>query len=347
MTYHTAWLTQTDCALFQQFLDTTMQALRPDFDNEIPDGVGDTAGAGTVMNYALQRASHLAAFQWTERGDDACVRWEVFFAAPASGPARIGLRAVHDRLSPPDRPAWLARLLPEGSVVPPTQSLPGFLELVALLCSRGEIATSSAAATQALLDQQHELEYRRQLNDDLASELRQVNGKLRDVLAVRALTPQFEDTPSDIATAEAPRDLSELRGWALANESRIVILPRAFQGAKKSRYDTPETVYVALELLAGPYRDMRLGQMEHVQFQEALAASELQLEGSVAANVAGEQGDAYFVSWRGRRRFLELHLRKGGGRDERYCLRIYFFWDETSQKVVVGWLPSHLSNSLS
>lgn len=347
MTHHTAWLTQTDCALFQQFLDTTMQALRPDLESDIPDGVGDTSGAGSVLNYALQRANHLAAFQWTERCADACVRWELFFVAPASGPARIGLRAVHDRLATPKLPAWLASLLPERSFVPPTQPLPGFLELVALLCSRGEVATSSAAATQALLDQQHELEYRRQLNEDLVSELRQVNGKLRDVLAVRALVPQFEDALSEIPADETPRDLSELRGWALANENRIVIMPRALQGAKKSHYDMPETVYVALELLAGPYRDLRMGQLDHAQFLKALAASEMQLEGSVAPSVAGEQGDAYFVSWRGRRRFLELHLRKGGGRDERYCLRIYFFWDEDSQKVIVGWLPSHLSNSLS
>jgi hypothetical protein len=126
-----------------------------------------------------------------------------------------------------------------------------------------------------------------------------------------------------------------------------VILPRALQGAKKSHYETPETVYTALELLAGPYRDMRMGAMSHAQFIEALGASEMQLEGSVAPSVAGEQGDAYFVSWHGRRRFLELHLRKGGGRDERYCLRIYFFWDDAAQKVIVGWLPSHLSNSLS
>lgn len=50
---------------------------------------------------------------------------------------------------------------------------------------------------------------------------------------------------------------------------------------------------------------------------------------------------------RGRRRMFDLHLAKGGGRDERYCLRIYFFWSAEDRKVVVGWLPSHLSNSLS
>jgi len=87
--------------------------------------------------------------------------------------------------------------------------------------------------------------------------------------------------------------------------------------------------------------------LEYPDFVAQLAAEELQLEGSVAPSVAGEQGDAYFVSWKGRRRFMDLHLRKGGGRDERYCLRVYFFWDEQLQKVVVGWLPSHLSNSLS
>ena len=58
---------------------------------------------------------------------------------------------------------------------------------------------------------------------------------------------------------------------------------------------------------------------------------------------------AYEVPWgsNGEKRTLEWHLEKGGGRDERYFLRIYFFWDEESEQVVVGWIPSHLPNSLT
>jgi hypothetical protein len=347
MTTHTTWLTASDSASFHDFLATAQAGLRPNWDTELPDGVGDAEGTSPVLSYVVQRANHLAAFQWVTSEEDALVRWELFFVAPASSPARIGLRAAHTAAQRPTLPSWLAKLIPFPSQVPPNQAFPGFLELVALACSHGKVPSTSAAATQALREQEHELEYQRQLSEDLASELRQVNGKLRDVMTALASTTQFGDAVPEAPEPEIPQDLSGLRGWALANENRIVLLPRAFQGAKKSLYEAPDTVYAALELLAGAYRDARMGKLEHSEFLTALAASEMQLEGSVGVSVAGSHGDAYFVSWQGRRRFMDLHLRKGGGRDERYCLRIYFFWDEPSAKVVVGWLPSHLSNSLS
>ena len=31
----------------------------------------------------------------------------------------------------------------------------------------------------------------------------------------------------------------------------------------------------------------------------------------------------------------------------RGSFRLYYFWDEDSQTVVVGWLPSHLDNSMT
>ena len=31
----------------------------------------------------------------------------------------------------------------------------------------------------------------------------------------------------------------------------------------------------------------------------------------------------------------------------RWWMRRYFFWDEDTNQVVVGWLPSHLSNRIS
>jgi len=46
-------------------------------------------------------------------------------------------------------------------------------------------------------------------------------------------------------------------------------------------------------------------------------------------------------------KLLNLHLRKGTTKDDRYCLAIYFFWDDEKRRVVVGWLPSHLDNRLT
>ena len=70
----------------------------------------------------------------------------------------------------------------------------------------------------------------------------------------------------------------------------------------------------------------------------------------VSKERAGEQGDDYFVKYptsSNRNCFLEWHLRKGSNKDTRYCLGIYFFWDDDTQQIVVGWLPSHLDNRMT
>ena len=57
--------------------------------------------------------------------------------------------------------------------------------------------------------------------------------------------------------------------------------------------------------------------------------------------------DLYSVQYGGSRRPLDRHLKGGISRERRYGFRLYFFWDDESQLVVVGWLPSHLDNRAS
>ena len=63
-----------------------------------------------------------------------------------------------------------------------------------------------------------------------------------------------------------------------------------------------------------------------------------------------QEGDAYYVNYpigTTQRVFLQFHLERGNRHEDRYCMRIYFFWDDDTNQVVVGWLPSHLSNRIS
>ena len=40
---------------------------------------------------------------------------------------------------------------------------------------------------------------------------------------------------------------------------------------------------------------------------------------------------------------VEWHIKNGGNtRDPRRCLRIYYFWDEDSQQVVIATMPAHI-----
>ena len=63
--------------------------------------------------------------------------------------------------------------------------------------------------------------------------------------------------------------------------------------------------------------------------------------------VSGELGDEYDVIYNGRKCRLEQLIVKGNDRDPRHCLRIYFFWDDETNRVVIGSLPGHLQNRLS
>jgi hypothetical protein len=127
---------------------------------------------------------------------------------------------------------------------------------------------------------------------------------------------------------------------------RLVFHPRAIQAVKKAKYEDISLVYQGLLLLANEYRNMRMGhEGARSARDDGLIRLELRDDISVTKERAGEQGDTYFVRYplgTNQRRFLERHLCKGTTKDERHCLRIYFFFDDQTSQVVIGWLTSHL-----
>ena len=131
----------------------------------------------------------------------------------------------------------------------------------------------------------------------------------------------------------------------------MVLHPRALQGIKKTVYNNPPLVYNALLHLANQYRDMRLGLIQQEDYFKSRDALQLRDGGSIDEDHAGEYGSTYYVQYpigSSVNRFLESHLRCGGNtRDPERCLAIYFFWDDESQQVVIGWLPSHLENKMT
>ncbi len=170
--------------------------------------------------------------------------------------------------------------------------------------------------------------------------LQSQNDALR--LAVEAKTGKSTDT--DIRIPDNYDDMAE---WVEDHfAGRLVLHPRAVQGIKKAKYDDITLVYQCLILLAGEYRNMRLGYDEAKKaWEEGLARLKLRCDPSITKSGAGEQGETYYVRYpigSDRRQLFERHLCKGSTKDDHYCLRIYFFWDDDSSQVVVGWLPSHL-----
>ena len=154
-----------------------------------------------------------------------------------------------------------------------------------------------------------------------------------------------------LARPKIPNGLEGFKRWCDAHISDSVkIHSRAIQGVKKSLYKDPRLIYRALLLLHDYYVPMRRegGNKRKKAFEkecENLGVKE-GLSGSETSQ--GEKGKKYLIEYpSGRERRLDHHLIKGNAHDERHCFRLYFFWDEESENVVVGWLPSHLPNKMT
>ena len=148
-----------------------------------------------------------------------------------------------------------------------------------------------------------------------------------------------------------PSSFDELESWCLSEHlrERLIVLPRAVDEAKRSQFEDVPFVYRSINLLAREYWDLRVnGGLERKhRWHAGLDALGLSVAPSISKSRAGEQKNAYFVNYPvgsppGNKRFLEQHLKRGNDRDERFCFRLYFFWDTKKLLVVVGWLPSHL-----
>jgi hypothetical protein len=169
----------------------------------------------------------------------------------------------------------------------------------------------------------------------------------RDADGVIAKIAAFEP---DTRT-QSPGSLEDLPQWILEQHGqRVVLHPRAVNAVKKSQYEDIALIYSAIDLLGVEYWNMRMSTTENATTQREawemkLKELELDFSPAITSSRAGEQGDEYRVAYpigTDQKRLLEHHLCKGSDREERFCMRIYFFWDDVAKRVVIGWLPSHL-----
>jgi len=184
-----------------------------------------------------------------------------------------------------------------------------------------------------------EAEYYKQENTALRLQL--------DALRAHLIRQSGESPDKEIPI---PDNYKVMGDWVKEHlAGRLVLLPRAERAASKGEYNDVGMVYRALLILANEYRNSRMGTGTHKAFLDALAQHSMSFSGSIDPTRAGEEGDTYFVNYpmgSTQRAFLEYHIVRGNSREDRYCMRIYYFWDEDTNQVVVGWLSSHLSNRI-
>jgi len=145
-----------------------------------------------------------------------------------------------------------------------------------------------------------------------------------------------------------PEDLSGFEEWCKEYlVGSVELVSRAFQGVRKSEYHDPSFIYRSLILLRDFYVPMRIEGSRERRDDYLKALQDLELEDSATGDAIKYSPDLYSVQYAGKRCAMDRHLKGSNSRDRRFGFRLYFFWDEESQIVVVGWLPSHLDNRAS
>jgi hypothetical protein len=131
-------------------------------------------------------------------------------------------------------------------------------------------------------------------------------------------------------------------------QSEIVLIARAKEELKKSRNCDIDTMCDGIEVLGNVYRKWRRGEMPE---EEYIAGCKSLTDTPVVISPTGEASIRRFAKdykvhygdgprSKSNRRALDLHLKSGV--DQRFLLRIYFFWDHEIEKVVIGSMPEHL-----
>ena len=156
----------------------------------------------------------------------------------------------------------------------------------------------------------------------------------------------------DYIPMEYPKDYKSIPDWVSQQfAGRLELHKKALKCLKDNPiYPDIELLCKSIEFLGKEYYGMKTGRLDLKECESARLALGIEntLTGSVAS--AGRQGDAYYVDFDGSRRRLDMHIKGGksmNSSDPSERFRIYYFWDDDDQRVIIGHLPDHLPLSES
>ena len=155
-----------------------------------------------------------------------------------------------------------------------------------------------------------------------AFRIQQLIGQLRE---------QGETPDSNI---QLPTAWSEFSDWCRTNLSgRVILAQKAHREIKNPDFNEPESAAKCLMWLANEGRDWKMKGGDGT-FREYIIEP-----GYVNAHCGS---DVHKTNWQGRPHEVAWHIKNGGNtRDPKRCLRIYYFWDDSSQQFVVSEMPAH------
>ena len=136
------------------------------------------------------------------------------------------------------------------------------------------------------------------------------------------------------ANISLPSSWDDFADWCDQNlVGRVLISPRARREVRAPQFKDAEAAARCLLWLANEYRERRLNGGD--------GDLRTRIESGIQNDRCG--ADAFQIDWQGRRANVDWHVKNGGNtRDPARCLRIYYFWDDASQQVVIASMPAHL-----
>lgn len=159
-------------------------------------------------------------------------------------------------------------------------------------------------------------------------------------------------------TIPEPTTYTDIPHWVDAYfADRIVLHSRAIRALKEAVFQNINLVCESIKLLAEAYWAMCSNhdpaQREKLSSAWDSGVKRLGLEynsHALTSNRLGEFRSDYTINYRignSTQQILGPHLKYGSTKDDRYCMRIYFFWDDDRQLVVIGSLPAHLETRIT
>ena len=154
-------------------------------------------------------------------------------------------------------------------------------------------------------------------------------------LRIQQLTEQLathDDKPdSNLSLPDTWEDFSE---WCDTHlDGRVQLSSRARREVKAPLFEDIGMAARCLLWLANDYRQGRL---------ESNASDP---RGSIEGGLKNERcgTDQFKFNWQGKQVDVAWHIKNGGNtRDPARCLRIYYFWDDGNQRVVIASMPAHI-----
>jgi hypothetical protein len=152
---------------------------------------------------------------------------------------------------------------------------------------------------------------------------------------IQQLTEQLRERGvSPDATIALPTKWPEFADWCDQYlVGRVLLSPRARREVRAPAFTGIDAAARCLLWLGNEYREQRQ--------QGGDGDLRVRILGGFANERCG--ADSFQIDWQGARTEVEWHIKNGGNtRDPSRCLRIYYFWDEASQQVVIASMPAHI-----